>query len=402
MTNTLNIDLEQPLTEAELMLDETSIEAEKLAGEAKAKQELAEAEAKKNKGGKKPEGEIEAVVEEETPLTLAELTEEAAEEDEPTEQVKPAGQKPAPVAEEQKVTALKAVATYFKEEGVLASLDLETFDGTPEGLIKAMQAEMGEGIEEYKNTRHPLLKRLMEADEAGIPIEQLLDIKAEEVKYNSIEEEKLADNVGLQKELYKAYLKEFTKFSDAKIAKEVEKAVEDLTLEETVKDEALPKLKERQAEKEQELTRITKAQQENARKENEKLLNDYKVLVDKTEEVFPGIKVSKAEKAEIFKMSTTPIANDGYGNPVLYAEAVYKKDPLKYNLVLNYLLHKTKGFEDLSTIMTVAKSTAAKELEKNILKSGIKKPVAQDNVSQDEDNKDALDVFYKNFPALRK
>jgi hypothetical protein len=135
---------------------------------------------------------------------------------------------------------------------------------------------------------------------------------------------------------------------------------------------------------------------------NERLLNDYKVLVDKTEEVFPGIKVSKVEKAEIFKMSTTPIANDGYGNPVLYAEAVYKKDPLKYNLVLNYLLHKTKGFEDLSTIMNVAKSTAAKELEKNILKSGVKKPVAQDNFSTEDDNKDALDVFYKNFPALRK
>ena len=101
MTNTLNIDLEQPLTEAELMLDETSIEAEKLAGEAKAKQELAEAEAKKNKGGKKGDIVIEDAPEEveETPLTLAELTEEAAEGEEPVEQVKPAGQKPAPVAD---------------------------------------------------------------------------------------------------------------------------------------------------------------------------------------------------------------------------------------------------------------------------------------------------------------
>ena len=402
MANTLNIDLEQPLTEAELMLDETSMEAEKLAGEAKAKQELAEVELKKNKGVVEKQGEEEKEEDKEVPLTLAELT--AEETDEPADlgQEKPAGQKTAPIAQEQKVTALKAVASYFKEEGVLSSLDLETFDGTPEGLIKAMQNEMGEGIEEYKNTRHPLLKKLMEADEAGVPIEQLLDIKAQEVKYNSIEDDKLTDNVGLQKELYKSYLKETTKFSEAKISKMIEGASDDLTLESLVKEEALPELKKIQEQKEQELTRITKAQQEQARVSNEKLLNDYKVLVDKTEEVFPGIKVSKTEKAEIFKMSTTPIANDGYGNPVLYAEAVYKKDPLKYNLVLNYLLHKTKGFEDLSTIMNVAKSTAAKELEKNILKSGVKKPVAQDNFSTEDDNKDALDVFYKNFPALRK
>jgi hypothetical protein len=399
MANTLNIDLEQPLTEEELMLDETSIEAEKLAGEAKAKQELAEAELKKNKGKEAVEEKTEV---EENPLTLAELT--AEETDEPAEpgEQKPAGQKTTPVAEEQKVTAIKAVASYFKEEGVLSSLDLENFDGTPESLIKAMQNEMGEGIEEYKNTRHPLLKKLMEADEAGVPIEQLLDIKAQEVKYNSIEDDKLTDNVGLQKELYKSYLKETTKFSEAKISKMIEGAHDDLTLESLVKEEALPELKKIQEQKEQELTRITKAQQEQARIGNEKLLNDYKTLVDKTEEIFPGIKVSKAEKADIFRMSTTPIANDGYGNPVLYAEAVYKKDPLKYNLVLNYLLNKTKGFEDLSTIMNVAKSTAAKELEKNILKSGVKKPVAQDNFSQEDDNKDALDVFYKNFPALRK
>lgn len=399
MANTLNIDLEQPLTEAELMLDETSVEAEKLAGEAKAKQELAEVELKKNKGKEVVEEKVEV---EENPLTLAELTAEETEEPVDPGQEKPAGQKTAPVAQEQKVTALKAVASYFKEEGVLSSLDLETFDGTPEGLIKAMQAEMGEGIEEYKNTRHPLLKKLMEADEAGVPIEQLLDIKAQEVKYNSIEEDKLTDNVGLQKELYKSYLKETTKFSEAKISKMIEGAYDDLTLESLVKEEALPELKKIQEQKEQELTRITKAQQEQARVSNEKLLNDYKTLVDKTEEIFPGIKVSKTEKADIFRMSTTPIANDGYGNPVLYAEAVYKKDPLKYNLVLNYLLNKTKGFEDLSTIMNVAKSTAAKELEKNILKSGVKKPVAQDNFSQEDDNKDALDVFYKNFPALRK
>ena len=122
MANTLNIDLEQPLTEAELMLDETSMEAEKLAGEAKAKQELAEVELKKNKGVAEKQGEEEKEEDKEVPLTLAELT--AEETDEPGEpgQEKPTGQKATPIAQEQKVTVLKAVASYFKEEGVLSIL----------------------------------------------------------------------------------------------------------------------------------------------------------------------------------------------------------------------------------------------------------------------------------------
>ncbi len=143
------------------------------------------------------------------------------------------------------VQALKEFAKALKQENVLENIDLRSFDGTMEGLTKAIENEAyvkaNTMVDEYKETLPPIIKYLADNYEDGVPLDQLINIKSNEIRYSSIDTDKLSEDVSLQKEVYKQFLKETTNFSDTKIAKELTR------LEETGEianeaSEALPEL----------------------------------------------------------------------------------------------------------------------------------------------------------------
>lgn len=303
----------------------------------------------------------------------------------------------------QRVAFTKATIAYLKQEGVFTSDKVEEFDGTPEGLKVLYEAELTEWKDGFIESRHPLVaeleKRLEEFGD-DYPIENLLNIKSNQLNYAKITEDTLKDNTVLGKELYKTYLKETTKFSPATIDRMVTRAEEDFTLMDVVKDEALPGLKAREVEKESELNRITAAEQKAEQKVNADRLASYKDTLAKTEELIPGVKITKKEQEDLFKAITTPVAVDGFKNPVSYATAVYMKDPAKFDIALNYLLHKTKNFTDFSTIINTATTKAVKQIDETLVR-GIKATKVNPDGSKTVDKSNPIDEFYKSFPQLK-
>lgn len=261
---------------------------------------------------------------------------------------------------------LKTIGTYLKDESILPDLDLEKFTGDPEEFKEAIEQHINlkanSEVEAYKASVPEVIKQLLNNWEDDVPLDQLIDIKSNQIKYSNLTEEKLEENVNLQKDVYTKYLKETTKFSDKKISDMVTKAEEEFTLEELVKTEALPELKTIEANKEKELVQITNARKEQAKKDNIARLDNYKESINKTAEIIPGIKLSEEDKKQVFNAIVSPVAEDGNGNPVSFATAVYMKDPAKFDATLNYLLIKTKGFTDFSKLTTVATTNATKKL----------------------------------------
>ena len=295
--------------------------------------------------------------------------------------------------------AIQGYANFLKSAGILGEgVDIESLK-TSEDLLRAQTAELEEWKRGYLDSLPPVIKQLAENWEEGVPLDQLINIKSNQIKYSSITEDKLKENVSLQKDIYKSYLKETTKFSDKKINDLIEKAEDDFTLEELVKDEALPELQKYETEKEQELVKITNKQKEEAKAENEARIKHYQETINKTEEFIPGITISKAERETIYKNMVTPVAKDGYGNPVTLTQAVYLKNPARFDAFVTYMVTKSKGLEDFSFITDTAVTKATKTLEKEFLTKAPKKTTGGGVGSQTEQN--FLDVLARNFPSKK-
>jgi hypothetical protein len=297
--------------------------------------------------------------------------------------------------EDQVIAAVQGYASFLKEQGVFGDkVNIEDIKST-EDLIKAQTSELEEWKADYLNSVPPIVKQLLENYEEGVPLTDLINIKSNQIKYSTITEDKLKESVGLQKDLYKTYLKETTKFSDKKIADMITKAEDDFTLETLVTDDVLPELKKAEEEKEQELVKITKKQQEEAKAANEERIQHYQATINKVEEFIPGIKVSKDEKTNIYKNMVTPVAKDGYGNPVTLTQAVYMKDPAKFDAFVTYMVMKSKGLEDFSFISTQATTAATKSLEKNFLEKAPRKTTGTGVASKTETN--LLEAIQRGF-----
>lgn len=113
-----------------------------------------------------------------------------------------------------------------------------------------------------------------------------------------------------KKELMRNYLKETTKFSDAKIEKEVKKAEE---LGELDEEDTINEYKEHMVESAKERAKAVeeRAEQERVRRyeDYQNYLSSQKNRIDSTEEI-SGHKLSKKEKDEFYKF-TYEVGNDG-------------------------------------------------------------------------------------------
>lgn len=387
MINDFTIDFEEAVSEADLLAEKEAITkeleipvktAEEIAAETKTAEEVALAKEK----GINPD----AVSEEE--LAKAKAEQSAASGEEADEE--------GTSKETDVVAAVQGYANFLKEAGILGEGVDVTSIKSSDDLLKAQTAELAEWKKGYLESLPPVIKQLAESWEEGVPLNDLINIKSNQIKYSTITEEKLKENTGLQKDIYKSYLKETTKFSDKKINDLIEKAEDDFTLEELVKDEALPELQKYETEKEQELVKITKKQQEEAKAENETRIKHYQETINKTVEFIPGVTISKLEKDNIYKNMVTPVAKDGYGNPVTLTQAVYLKDPAKFDAFVTYMVMKTKGLEDFSFITNEVTTKATKKLADDFLNKAPKKATGGGVGSSAGQN--FLDVIARNLP----
>lgn len=260
-------------------------------------------------------------------------------------------------------------AKLLVEEGATPNLNLEEFDGTPQGLIKAIQSEIDYNVNMYKESLDPRVKWLQDNVDEGVALEDLLAIDKQRVTLNSVNEETLSTDENLQKQIVREYLKETTKFNDAVINKQIERleATGDLT------EEAkgyFNELKQINLAKEQQAVQQAQLQQQEFKKQQEKVLSDFKETLEKTEEIIPGIKLNRIIKDQIFKTLTTPVAQDpNTGAPINAIAKSRAEDPINFEKNLAYVWLATKGFKDFSVLGSAGKKSAMSDFENALKKS---------------------------------
>lgn len=257
----------------------------------------------------------------------------------------------------------KALAGYLKDKEIFSNVDLENFSGTEEEFIQAVQQEFFEGpLESYKQSLHPTLRYLMDNWEEGVPLDELINIKSNEIRYNSIDESKVDEDVNLQKAILTAYLRETApKWSDERINKEVNKKVELGEIEDV--KEALSELKVLEQQKADELVELTKHQKAQAEKEAKENYEAFRKLTFETKEIIPGVALNQKEQEKIFKSATTPVGYMG-NRPVSRLEAILSEP--KNVIKINWLLEETKDLTDFSTLEKTIQTKVSKKIEKII------------------------------------
>lgn len=310
--------------------------------------------------------------------------EEESEEEESTDEVENEGGN----------SVYKVLSELLKEQGVV---DVD-FD-SPEGLYEAISSEIVNGIEGYKESIPDVIKHLLDNYEDGVPLDELIGIKSEEIRINNISEDSLSEDKDLQKKLYKEYLKTTTKFSDSKIDKLINTAEDLEELEDNAK-EALEGLKSLNAEKEQKLKLRVEAEKKAQEQQTRQLLNTLKETVDNTKEIIPGLKISDKEKQQLFKMVTTPAEVRG-DMAMSAAMLAREKDPIGFELKLNYFL--SKGFFDgkFDDVVKKAESNTAKKLEKSI-EAEAKKLMNKSGKGADVEENDGENKILKAWKSTKK
>jgi hypothetical protein len=260
---------------------------------------------------------------------------------------------------------LTPYAQLLVDEGVLPNLDVKSFDGTAESLKDAMITEIVGAVDMYKESLPDRIKNLINNYEDGVPFEKLLEIDRSETDVASVTDEKLEEDVSLQKKIVTDYLKKTTKFSDTKITKIVDGYEDGGDLEDEAKT-SLTELKTLVAsEKANELKTVAyqkRLEEDNRKKE----LTYLQEKIKTTTEIIPGMTLNNKVKENVLASMTTPVGYDQYGRPVNRIVASRMENPVEFEMKLHYLFEITKGFTDFTKLAEKGKKDATKAFEEAV------------------------------------
>lgn len=260
-------------------------------------------------------------------------------------------------------------AKLLVEEGITPNFKLEDFDGTPQGLLKAVQDEIQYGIDNYKETNlHPRIKWLQDNLDEGVAFEELLKVDSQRISLNNIKPEELEGNTDIQKEIVRQYYKETTKFNDATINKQIDRleATGDIVEESKVFFE---ELKQINSVKEQQMVQQAQLQRQAEAKAQQDALDTFKKTLDSKKEIVTGITLTPIMKDAIYKTLTSPVDTDPQtGMPLNEIAKARQTDPMNFEINLAYVFKATKGFTDWSVFSGAGKKVAIKEFEESVRK----------------------------------
>lgn len=254
------------------------------------------------------------------------------------------------------VEIYKSLSDFLKNEGIVE----DEFD-SPEAMRETFKKVIDSNIDDWKSSLPEEIHRLIENYQAGVPFNKLLDIASKEIELDNIEEDTLVEDLDLQRKIAEEYLKATTKFSDARIRKEINSKEDHNELEDFSK-EGLESLKELNKQEVEANKRAAKEMETLQKQERVEQLNFLNKQISEVKEIIPGVKISEAEKKEIFRMITTAAelrGNDGYTQAMLVRE----KDPIGFETKLNYYI-KLGLFDEKPNFETVIKKTTTKTVEK--------------------------------------
>ena len=264
-------------------------------------------------------------------------------------------------------------ASLLHEKGLLSEFDAESFaeavaeSDDPFGVLTtAMQKEMELANAKFINSFPPDLIDMAMAVASGVPYEALKGHKLQEINYSKITDENITESEDLQKKLV-GDLYAAKGFKESRINKLVETLGDSGALEDEAK-EAIAELSAIAKEKQDQIKLDFAAQQKNMSDQYAAQIESIGKNIDSTEEIIPGIKMTKSTKDKLFDNMTKITGNDSNGNAQNYIMSVRQKDPVNFDKTVAYLADITKGFTDWSKIKKSAKSSATADLEKVLSK----------------------------------
>lgn len=329
---------------------------------------------------------------------------EEEEEEEVEEKPKAKKEKKTKQGKEEKVddSTFKVLAEALVEEGILSEIP-EDFDGSASAFLDAFKNEQLSGakqiFENFLDQLPPKLKKAVSSYANGLDEDSSLEIAEGFERVSSITEDSLENDINLQKEIYKENLikKGFSKEKADKYVRRAE-ANDDLFDEAS---EALNELKDFY-EKEEERKRTEIQEREQAQVENQRRqLMAIKEDIDSSDEIVPGMKVTKKVQEDLFKSMTQIVAKDEYGNPLNSVMKTRSKNPLAFEKAVHYyhmlglfnIDDKGNFKPDMSKLLAVSKTRAVMELEKKIKTEPFKSGRGLD----DDEDSDILKSFESHF-----
>lgn len=259
-------------------------------------------------------------------------------------------------ADDSKLSELySSLATDFKESGVLPNLDEEIKITSAEELRQAI-------ADEIKRSSGELQSKYKEAMEGGVPKDSFVEYQNMKNQLDAITDEVLSAeddrainlrfNIIAQDFINKGHSKE----EASKFAKRSVDLGEDLADAKS----SLEKLKTFNEAK------FEKSKEEAANRV-EKEQSDIKKFIESQEEIFKGIKLTKNVRDKLYEQITKTVGSNDNQPLNEYAKA-YQEDPVKFQVIQNYLFMMTKGFTDFSKLSSAATKQVSKKID-DVLKS---------------------------------
>lgn len=193
-------------------------------------------------------------------------------------------------------------AKILDEKGVI-DLDIENFEDSEDGLIKAVETTVEKRINDYKASLGERALQLVEYIENGGKLERFVEIAAQK-DYSDVTEDELKENVQLQKMVITDQLKA-EKYSEEEIEQELAD-YEDAGILFSKSKRALNRVTAIRAEQTQQ---EVEAQKEFAKQQQlhyQKWLSDLEADITSREEI-AGFKVPEKQKKDFFKYITEPV-----------------------------------------------------------------------------------------------
>lgn len=265
-------------------------------------------------------------------------------------------------------------AATLQEEGILPTLDPNQLKGkkTSEAvkyIIDQQKKFVDDGRNEYLNTLTDRQKEFLEMIELGIPQEEVEHHVRVEDAYGKITDEILSNDENLQKEIItQNYM--LKGISDSKIQVFIKSAEDDDKLFEESKD-ALTDINAYIAEQKNASINAAKQAQIDADDKEKKLQEKINDTISGLTEIFPGIKLSAAEKTKLNEYMTKPVTEkviNGKRVPIDIINKVRMDDPISFNMRTAYfiMMGLYDKNADLSKFTKLATTSAAQRLTKKL------------------------------------
>lgn len=278
---------------------------------------------------------------------------------------------------------IRGFVSALREEGVITSDKIKDEDGnereikSAEDLVKLKEQELEDRVKEKISEYDEDVQDVIKAKQQGVTLDQLEEYKrskTNEIFYQNIDPEKVKDNVEAQRSLVE---NDFIRRGYSK--EKAQKFREDLENNERLQEEsldALNGLREAEEQEQEKLKKEAKEKEEKEKQQRREQLENFKEKVNKSDELLPGVPITKNERKKILEAAERPVEHDENGNPVNLVQKYQRRDPIEFQRKLLGLI--VKGYfddnADTSRHQKAAKSKAAQELNKKFKQKGDPKP----------------------------